>query len=79
MIFSEEALNALYNASKGNSKRLNSLIVKCLIIEYQNKKEIIDDEIVNECKRRDRFYGEVRNGIYRNTDKKYRGLCFNNR
>lgn len=45
-IFNENALNALYNASKGNPRRLNSLVINCLIIGYQNKKPIIDEEIV---------------------------------
>lgn len=45
-IFADTALNALYNASKGNPRRLNSLIVNCLIIGYQNQKEIIDDDVV---------------------------------
>ena len=45
-IFTETALNALYNASKGNPRRLNSLIINCLIIGYQNQKKIIDDRIV---------------------------------
>ena len=45
-IFNEMALNALYNASKGNPRRLNSLIVNCLIIGSQKQKQIIDDEIV---------------------------------
>lgn len=49
-IFSEEALNGLYNASKGNSRRLNSLIVNSLIIGYQNKKEIIDEELIMRAK-----------------------------
>lgn len=45
-IFTEEALNGLYNASKGNPRRLNSLVINCLMIGYQNKREKIDDEIV---------------------------------
>lgn len=45
-IFSESALNGLYNASKGNPRRLNSLIVNCLIIGCQEEKNIIDEEIV---------------------------------
>lgn len=45
-IFDSNALNALYNASKGNPRRLNSLIVNCLMIGSQKEKKIIDDEIV---------------------------------
>ena len=45
-IFTEEALNGLYSASKGNARRLNSLVINCLMIGYQNEKAIIDDEIV---------------------------------
>ena len=41
-----QSLNALYNASKGNPRRLNSLIINCLIIGYQNQKEIMDDSVV---------------------------------
>lgn len=49
-IFSNEALNGLYSASKGIIRRLNNLIVNCLMIGYQNKKEIIDDYIVMQAK-----------------------------
>lgn len=45
-IFEETALNSLYNASKGNPRRLNSLIINSLIIGYQQEKEKIDDEVI---------------------------------
>lgn len=45
-IFDEVALNALYNASKGNPRRLNSLVINCLIIGYQSGKSEIDEGIV---------------------------------
>lgn len=45
-IFTETALNGLYNASKGNIRRLNSLVINSLMIGYQSEKEVIDDEIV---------------------------------
>ena len=56
-IFTDTALNALYNASKGNPRRLNSLIINCLIIGYQNQKEIIDDGIVMMAKNEIDFMG----------------------
>lgn len=49
-IFTDTALNGLYNASKGNPRRLNSLIINCFIIGYQEKKSIIDEEIVMKAK-----------------------------
>ena len=45
-IFKDEALNALYSASKGSPRRLNSLIINCLMIGSQNNKTEIDEEIV---------------------------------
>ena len=45
-IFKEEALTALYSASKGSPRRLNSLIINCLMIGYQSNKIEIDEEIV---------------------------------
>lgn len=45
-IFSEDALNALYSCSKSSPRRLNTLILNCLLLGYQNKKETIDSEIV---------------------------------
>ncbi len=45
-IFSEEALNALYNTSRGNPRRLNSLIINSFIIGSQNQREIIDGEVI---------------------------------
>lgn len=56
-IFTDAALNALHNASKGNPRRLNGLIINCLIIGYQNKKKIIDDEIVMMAKNEIDFMG----------------------
>lgn len=45
-VFTQTAINALYNVSKGNIRRLNSLITNCLIIGCQNNKTEIDEEIV---------------------------------
>lgn len=45
-IFQEAALTALYSASKGSPRRLNNLIINCLMIGYQNGKSEIDEEIV---------------------------------
>lgn len=49
-IFSEDALNALYSCSKSSPRRLNTLITNSLILGYQNKKSIIDSEIVMNAK-----------------------------
>lgn len=46
MIYTEPAIHALYNISKGNIRILNNIIKTTLIIGYQKKKEIIDEEIV---------------------------------
>lgn len=45
-IFKESALTALYSVSKGSPRRLNNLIINCLMIGYQNNKSEIDEEIV---------------------------------
>ena len=45
-IFEEAALTGLYSASKGSPRRLNNLIINCLMIGYQNNKTEIDEEIV---------------------------------
>lgn len=45
-IFSEDALNALYSCSKSSPRRLNTLILNCLLLGYQNEKTTIDSEIV---------------------------------
>lgn len=45
-VFSEDALNALYSCSKSSPRRLNTLILNCLLLGHQNKKTTIDSEIV---------------------------------
>ena len=45
-IFEVSALSALYSASKGSPRRLNNLIINCMMIGYQNNKSEIDEEIV---------------------------------
>ncbi len=45
-LFSEDALNALYSCSKSSPRRLNTLLLNCLLLGYQNQKQIIDSEIV---------------------------------
>ena len=45
-IFKEEALSALYSTSQGNPRRLNNLIINCMMIGYQDNKNEIDEEIV---------------------------------
>jgi len=45
-LFSEDALNALYSCSKASPRRLNTLILNCLLLGYQKEKKVIDSEIV---------------------------------
>lgn len=45
-IFQENALNALYNASHGVIRKLNTLINLSLMIGYQRQQPIIDEEII---------------------------------
>ncbi len=45
-LFTENAMNALYSCSKSSPRRLNTLILNCLLLGYQKKMSIIDAEIV---------------------------------
>ena len=45
-IFEIEALNSLYSCSKSSIRRLNTLVINCLIFGFQLNKPIIDNEIV---------------------------------
>lgn len=45
-IFTPDALNSLYSCSKSSPRRLNTLIINSLMLGYQNKKTIIDSEII---------------------------------
>lgn len=45
-IFSESAINALYNASHGVIRKLNTLINLSLMIGYERQNQVIDEEIV---------------------------------
>ena len=45
-IFTESAINALSSASHGIIRKLNTLINLSLLIGYENKKQVIDEEIV---------------------------------
>ncbi len=45
-IFTEDALNALYSCSKSSPRRLNTLILNCLLLGFQKNMPIIDSEIV---------------------------------
>ena len=45
-IFTEDALNALYSCSKSSPRRLNTLILNCLMIGCQNRIKEINSEIV---------------------------------
>ena len=49
-IFTQEALNALYSCSKTSIRRLNTLIINCLILGSQLNKAKIDEEIVRSAK-----------------------------
>ena len=49
-IFTTPALNALYNVSKAIPRRLNNLVLNCLMLGYQNKKQLLDEEIVRKAK-----------------------------
>lgn len=45
-IFTEDALNALYACSKSSPRRLNTLILNCLMLGCQNHLQEINSEIV---------------------------------
>ena len=49
-IFTEDALNALYSCSKSSPRRLNTLILNCLMLGCQNRIQEINSEIVMEAK-----------------------------
>ena len=49
-IFTDDALNALYSCSKSSPRRLNTLILNCLMLGCQNKIQEINSEIVMEAK-----------------------------
>lgn len=49
-IFTERAVNALYNVSGGNVRKLNNTIITSLMIGYQNRKTMIDEEIIRKAK-----------------------------
>lgn len=49
-IFKEDALSALYSCSKSSPRRLNTLILNCLMLGSQYKENNINSEIVMEAK-----------------------------
>ncbi len=49
-LFEAEAYNALYSASKSSARRLNTLIINCLMLGYQNNKKTINSDIVMKAK-----------------------------
>ncbi len=49
-VFTDDALNALYSCSKSSPRRLNTLILNCLMLGYQYNLPKIDSEIVMEAK-----------------------------
>ena len=54
-IFSKSAINSLFQLSKGNIRVLNNLIINALIIGYQLKKDIINEEIIMMSKQENDF------------------------
>lgn len=49
-IFTDDALSALYSCSKSSPRRLNTLILNCLLLGFQKQMNIIDAEIVMSAK-----------------------------
>ena len=49
-IFNENALNALYQVSGGNIRKLNNLVITSLMVGYQNELKIIDEERIKIAK-----------------------------
>lgn len=45
-IFNENALEAIYSCCNGSTRKLNSIIEKCLMLSSQTKKRIIDTEMI---------------------------------
>lgn len=45
-LFTEDALNALYSCSKSSPRRLNTLILNCLLLGFQKEMPTINSEIV---------------------------------
>lgn len=50
MIFTDNAVNALYNVSSGNIRKLNNMIITSMMIGYQRKLKEIDEEVVRLAK-----------------------------
>lgn len=46
MIFTENAVNALYNVSGGNIRKLNNMIITSMMIGYQEKIQEINEEVI---------------------------------
>lgn len=49
-IFSQDALNALYSCCKSSPRRLNTLVLNSLMLGAQNKKAIIESDVVMNAK-----------------------------
>lgn len=49
-IFTSEAINAIYSCCKSSPRRLNTLIINCLMLGFQNKLPIISEDIVIDAK-----------------------------
>ena len=49
-LFEPEAYNALYAASKSSPRRLNTLIINCLMLSFQNSLKTINSDIVMKAK-----------------------------
>lgn len=50
MIYTENAINALYNVSGGNIRKLNNLIITSMMIGYQQRLKIMDEEVIRLAK-----------------------------
>lgn len=50
-IFTQDALHALYACCKSSPRRLNTLVINCLMLGSQRKKATIDSEIVMDAKK----------------------------
>lgn len=50
-IFNPEALNCLYSCCKSSIRRLNTLVINSLMLGFQNKQSIINEETVMNAKK----------------------------
>lgn len=50
MIFTDNAINALYNVSGGNIRKLNNLIITSMMIGYQKRLKVMNEDIIRLAK-----------------------------